>query len=171
MNIRQFNCSPHPYWLPNFMDVFMWSLPFVGEKVTDLLMSVLNTCDDEEEDDTEAQVPMPVPVPVKLKAARKEVIRNKIKAIGKMARVFTILRQEAESVIELKGLAPGGQMPAGSLVEGKTSLRKAISSFEEAQKLDRENEKMPPQRPPGLRRGSSRSSGTISFVYHHLFSF
>lgn len=177
MNIRQFNSSPHPYWLPHFMDVFTWSLPFVGEKVTDMLVSILNVCTEEELDEdlpfTESQIGVQIPeTPVSPGAhppieqfsglyprdtdviepeketemtleEKRHALRNKIIAIGKMSRMFQVLREQQEGVAHLKQLN-SGMLPKGSLLHGADGLLSTINSFEEAKAADRVNEALPP---------------------------
>ncbi|KAG0369970.1 serine/threonine protein phosphatase 2B catalytic subunit 2 [Gamsiella multidivaricata] len=188
MNIRQFNATPHPYWLPNFMDVFTWSLPFVGEKITDMLLAILNTCSKEElaEDDVilnltdgsagEMDVDATLAISengngsassgvntngtdnaavqdadmVDVSNARAERdanrnrIRQKILAVGRLSRVFAVLRNESEAVSELKDLMGTTKLPYGSLALGAEGLKKAIHSFEDAKRSDMDNERLPP---------------------------
>ncbi|KAH9577654.1 Calcineurin-like phosphoesterase domain [Trypanosoma melophagium] len=43
MNIRQYNSSPHPYYLPNFINAFTWSFPFMVEKTLELWNRIIMT--------------------------------------------------------------------------------------------------------------------------------
>lgn len=179
LNVRQFSASPHPYWLPNFMNVFDWSLPFIGEKITSMLLAILNICTQEElesagaalgeegqeEEDVEQQEKM----------RRRHIIRNKIRAVGKLSRTFTILRENAELVNELKCVSDQTKLPVGTLGLGAEGMRKgkksegkeqcadgssyflllckAITTFEEARQSDLQNERLPPPA------GKNRSAG------------
>ncbi|TEY44027.1 hypothetical protein BOTCAL_0355g00080 [Botryotinia calthae] len=152
MNIRQFNCTPHPYWLPNFMDVFTWSLPFVGEKITDMLLAILSTSsEDELKDDQTPSSTSPGPISPPINSPmdpesieyKRRAIKNKILAIGRLSRVFQVLREESERVTELK-TAAGGRLPAGTLMLGAEGIKNAINNFEDARKVDLQNERLPP---------------------------
>jgi serine/threonine-protein phosphatase 2B catalytic subunit len=114
LNIQQFNYSQHPYLLPNFMDVFTWSIPFVGEKVMEMLYSIVKPAEGEEEkssddDDDEAmksleltmfgQQQMTKTPALKEKALK---IQNKIKSVAKMLKLQKVLREKSEEVIAKK---------------------------------------------------------------------
>jgi len=162
MNIRQFNCTPHPYWLPNFMDVFTWSLPFVGEKITDMLIAILNTCSKEELEDDTASIASSGPASPPIMADmdpnstefKRRAVKNKILAIGRLSRVFQVLREESERVTELK-TASGGRLPAGTLMLGAEGIKQAIHSFEDARKVDLQNERLPPSHEEVVERHAS----------------
>ncbi|KAJ7897638.1 serine/threonine protein phosphatase 2B [Mycena olivaceomarginata] len=140
---------PHPYWLPNFMDVFTWSLPFVGEKITDMLVAVLNTCTKEELEEEDVPMPETPTSPVSPSSeesdARRKVIKNKIMAVGRMSRVFALLREESEKVSELKSVSGSSKLPYGTLASGSEGIKNAITGFDDARKSDIENERLPPE--------------------------
>jgi len=144
-SIRQFNNMPHPYWLPNFMDAFSWSLPFVGEKITDMLAAVLNICTQEElmEASGGSAGARAAPVDRDL-AERRKVIKNKILAIGRMSHFFSLLREESERVSELKSISGSSRLPYGTLALGAEGIKDAIKTFDDARKSDIENERLPP---------------------------
>ena len=74
---------------------------------------------------------------------KRRAIKNKILAIGRLSRVFQVLREESERVTELK-TASGGRLPAGTLMLGAEGIKQAIHSFEDARKVDLQNERLPP---------------------------
>ncbi|GME70455.1 unnamed protein product [Ambrosiozyma monospora] len=159
-NIKQFVSSPTPYHLPDFMDVFEWSLPFVAEKVLDILVAVLNICSEDEllqktplartvvssldelpEKPTKPAVGAAPVSDANLEA--RAALRRKLLSIGRMSRMFSILREESEKVEDLRNMA-GGQLPKGILVDGREALHNQLLSFGEARDADLRNEGLPP---------------------------
>lgn len=190
MNIRQFNCSPHPYWLPNFMDVFTWSLPFVGSKITEMLIAILNICTKEELDEQtpisgeDSELYRTVSAATAagsrqtsedkeeledIESQNRKALKQKILAIGRVSRMFQLLREESETVSEIKSVI-GGPLPSGTLMLGTQGLKDVMSTFDEAKKLDRMNEGMPPSNEDVQREKEILEKEKLERVMHEVDS-
>ena len=82
----------------------------------------------------------------KEKELRKAAVKRKIKAVAKMSLVFKVLREEKETVNELKKQLGTDVLPPGTLTDGALGLQKAIQGFQDAKLADIQNERMPPRK-------------------------
>ncbi len=77
------------------------------------------------------------------KKIEAEVLRNKVKSISRMMKLFKVLREENEDILKLKGLCPDNKLPKGVLLEGSTAIKDALEQFGDTKKADLPNEKRP----------------------------
>lgn len=103
-----------------------------------MLIAILGCCSKEELEEEEEELIISSPTMSKAtvqldeKEERRKAIRNKILAVGRMSRVFSLLREESERISELKSMAGTNRLPAGSLASGAEGIKLAITNFDDA---------------------------------------
>jgi serine/threonine-protein phosphatase 2B catalytic subunit len=95
LTIKQYRNVEHPYHLPKNMDLFSFSIPYLAEQVSSMLISVVGK--------SHTISPLTVSEHTSFKKAldngkeekkgeKIEILRNKVKAIARMQRIFSNLR-------------------------------------------------------------------------------
>ncbi|KAL0218521.1 hypothetical protein P9112_004174 [Eukaryota sp. TZLM1-RC] len=127
VNFKQFSEASHPYFLPGFLDCFTWSLPFVAESMSSLLEGILNKqlAVDNVDDKT-------------FTLEKKKILRAKLKAVSRIARMYAAMRKEKESSILV------GNLGSTNLnTHQRQDLKKVLGSFEGVRAIDEQNEMFP----------------------------
>lgn len=118
LSLKQYEESEPPYRLPDNMDVFSWSVPFLAEKVTNMLFNLVKKGssggDDDAGDVDVSKVIKDETVDVKKK--KQLIMKGKVNTVARMSKIYTTLREESEMLLQIKNIAPDGKLPRGLLL-------------------------------------------------------
>jgi len=125
LSLKQYEESEPPYRLPDNMDVFSWSVPFLAEKVTNMLFNLIKrgTGSDITEDDIDLDKMLKNEEPMDDKKKKQLVMKGKVCSVAKMSKMFTTLREESEMLLQIKNISPDGKLPRGILLQGKPAIK------------------------------------------------
>ena len=107
MNIKQYKDVEHPFHLPGDIDLFKWSIPFLAEKVTEMLFSIVgrnaaySPANSKELEHIDFSKLLKDYSKEESKSERRDILRAKILSVGRMARIFKNLRYEFFQVTSL----------------------------------------------------------------------
>jgi serine/threonine-protein phosphatase 2B catalytic subunit len=141
LNIQQFNFTPEPYLLPDFMDIFTWSVPFLLEKILSLIQTIVarKPGDDSLRADHLANLRLKELLnEVENEAEKTSQRRNQI--YGQLLAEVTHLKTDREFAMKLRGEKP--LTYEGGLMANKQFLS-VFQNFAAAKRWDAYNERMP----------------------------
>ena len=119
------------------MDIFGWSIPFVIEKVLEMLYEIIKI------DDVSTNAAKAKPGAIAYDHPKAEIFRNKVRAVSKMMKMLKTLREDKEVILQLKGLCPDNKIPRGLLQLGRDAIIGAVDAFRQAKEWDIGNERRP----------------------------
>ena len=140
MQVHQYNYTVHPFILQNFTDGFTWSIPFVIEKVIEVMHQLTKNIEKHADHVEGTRIKE---LQDEIRMNKMEKFRNKVHAVGRMLAMFKTLRSENEVILQLKGMCPDNKIPKGLLQQGKGSIEAALETFILAKEHDTINEKRP----------------------------
>ena len=154
MNIKQYKDVEQPFNLPNGLDLFSWSLPFLADKIGEMMDNLLrrNTIVSKEKIKIVKQSSDIdfAKIMTDLKEEKKEQDKQKIASIK--AKVMTIARfnrmlknakENSELLAKAKKVSRDGKLPQGTLMKTMEELKSDVNQFLALKKLDSDNEKFP----------------------------
>ena len=150
-SIKNYEEVPHPYHLPGGINLFQFSMPYLADKVLDMLFHILKNVsegDDElisgafdGDDDIDFNKLLMAASPSQ-NGNDAAVMKNKINAVSRMRRMYKNLKENHDILLQIK-MVNDGRIPRGLLLDGKPAIRNALKEFDLASQLDKENEKRP----------------------------
>lgn len=76
--MKQYQETEPPYRLPDGLNVFSWSLPFLAEKVSSMLYTIVKKCSDVGDEQEDVNIQDMIQDDSKAKALKKLQIKGKI---------------------------------------------------------------------------------------------
>ena len=60
------------------------------------------------------------------------MIKSKVRSVARMHKMLTILKEERELILKIKGMAPDGKIPRGLLLQGRPAIRDSFQEYKHA---------------------------------------
>ncbi len=101
MNIKQYKDVEHPFHLPGDIDLFAWSIPFLADKVTEMLFSIVgrnasySPASSKELEHIDFSKLLKDYNKEASKAERGEILRAKVRSVARLSKIFKNLRYQA----------------------------------------------------------------------------